>query len=762
MPTDFSKYKAKSTGLTLKGHTDDVLNAGRKLVETLSLTENERRIWIDKIERLAVLHDLGKVHKIFQNSLFGKNELPIRHEIFSFWFCENFLELADDELFAIATHHKGVRTGIVEDDKKRLTKVQLKDHFEQLFEIDTEILKKSFLIDWLNEYGLVLKIQENENFKIPISERWWKLILDKDCQAKEFDKIQRWELAKTRGLLMAADHIGSARIKPEDIPTPKLLQLYDFQPKKDGVLYPFRQFQTDLQTWKGDVILHAPTGSGKTEAALSWIYANQTPNARIFYTLPYTASINAMVVRLKQIYGEDKELVTALHSKSLDFFYDEAEEETSNYEEREEIAKNKRSFSKELFYPVKVTTLHQILKNALMGKGWDIALSDYKNALFIFDEFHTYDPLITGMMMAIVNWLRDNFNAKIMFMSATIPKFILDKLVKCSFGNNQEIIKRPNPNVISDAQVLDRKRHKLICMPQKQIKDEHELIEKIIESGRSVLIIVNNVATCQKLFDDFNHFNPTLLHGGLHRRDRKINEKKITAPNKENRPKLLIATQAVEVSLDIDYEVAFIENAPIDALIQRLGRVNRAGNMKECAEVYIFEEPIGDIKRIYDLDICKNTFKELSKLNDQELTESDLVKICDTVYADGYMGDDLKNFKIGYENPTINHFNEKLVAGHWENWVEQALENSNSKIDVLCGNLFSDYVEFLKKGRNIDAYQLFVQIYFWESKEVQRAISCRKEHKAKNQKYNILIADDLEYKPGFGFKKKANSENQFL
>ena len=131
MPTDFSKYKAKSTGLTLKEHTDDVLYAGRKLVETLSLTDDDRKTWLDKIERMAILHDLGKVHTVFQDSLFGKNELPIRHEIFSLWFCENFLEITDDELFAIATHHKGVRTDII--DRKRLSKDQLKDHFEQLF-----------------------------------------------------------------------------------------------------------------------------------------------------------------------------------------------------------------------------------------------------------------------------------------------------------------------------------------------------------------------------------------------------------------------------------------------------------------------------------------------------------------------------------------------------------------------------------------------------------------------------------------------------
>src|SRR5690606_39865403 len=132
-----------------------------------------------------------------------------------------------------------------------------------------------------------------------------------------------------RALLIAADHLGSARME-DSIPKYKALKIADFQPKKDDIVFPFRPFQKVLQNIKTDVILHAPTGSGKTEAALSWIYANQTKNSRLFYLLPYTASINAMVGRLQKIYGEDK--VTALHSKTLDFFYNQLAEEDSNGE----------------------------------------------------------------------------------------------------------------------------------------------------------------------------------------------------------------------------------------------------------------------------------------------------------------------------------------------------------------------------------------------------------------------------------------------
>ena len=70
-----------------------------------------------------------------------------------------------------------------------------------------------------------------------------------------------------------------------------------------------------------------------------------------------------------------------------------------------------------------------------------------------------------------------------------------------------------------------------------------------------------------------------MLHGGFNQRSRRKIERFVTNTEKNLRPQLLVATQAVEVSLDIDYNTAYIENAPIDSLIQRLGRVNRGGKL---------------------------------------------------------------------------------------------------------------------------------------------------------------------------------------
>ena len=86
-----------------------------------------------------------------------------------------------------------------------------------------------------------------------------------------------------------------------------------------------------------------------------------------------------------------------------------------------------------------------------------------------------------------------------------------------------------------------------------------------------ILIVVNTVQQCQMLARSLRHFKPTCYHSKFIFKDRRRIEREID----KNPPRLLIATQVVEVSLDIDYDILLTECAPIDALVQRAGRINR-------------------------------------------------------------------------------------------------------------------------------------------------------------------------------------------
>ena len=738
-------YLAKSSGVTLVEHTNDVVEAAQNLIQSLPFNDKERDFWIDKIVRCAKLHDIGKIHPWFQENLqAGKSVKPVRHEIMSLWLIEQFLELPEDECFAIATHHKGLVLGSMESSYGRLDLDILVHNMPELIEefFDFQTLQH-FMNDWNLRFDLNLKSKNITSTQPELTSNIKKLLREKFHRKAEKDIESRFRLAKIRGLLIASDHIGSARLQHE-IPSWKKLSIEMFQPrKKKGEFYDFRNFQQKLQSVAKDVILYAPTGSGKTEAALCWYVKNQRENCRLFYLLPYTASINAMVKRLQTIFGQ--EAVTALHSKTLEFFFERLEEEGDNHEKNQERARTLKTFSKELFFPVKVATPHQVLKNALMGKGWEISLFDYQNACFIIDEFHTYDALMTGLMLATVKWLKDNFNAKIFFMSATIPQFLKNLIIEKLYDGDTSVFRQPDLTHSSDKAILDQKRHQLFCCENQSVRDKIDLIKTYLNDGKSVLVIVNNVKTCQDLFAEIDFTeNVKLLHGGFNKRDRIKIEQDITDEN--SKPQLLIATQAVEVSLDIDYDVAFIENAPIDALIQRFGRVNRTGK-KGVAPVYIFENIIGNTKFFYNEEVLRLTFENLLSLNKQHLSEADLVNVCNQVYENGYNEEQQKTFERGFNNSIIREFKQKLIAGHWKPWIEKVIEGQTMKIDVLCSNLLDEYIKLKEQGDFIRANQLLVSVYRYETEEKYIL------DKTAKAKHKVIVSCDLFYDELVGYKK---------
>lgn len=68
-------------------------------------------------------------------------------------------------------------------------------------------------------------------------------------------------------------------------------------------------------------------------------------------------------------------------------------------------------------------TLHQLLRIPCHGKGWEFSMLECQNALFVVDEFHAYNAFLTGKMLGTVKIFRNIFEAKFLFMSATIPDF---------------------------------------------------------------------------------------------------------------------------------------------------------------------------------------------------------------------------------------------------------------------------------------------------------------------------------------------------
>ena len=394
---------------------------------------------------------------------------------------------------------------------------------------------------------------------------------------------------------------------------------------KNGDLYTFdslRKTQLIASKTKGSSFLIAPTGSGKTEASFLWADNNQTDNfsKRIFYVLPFTASINAMYNRLFKDLGSD-ELVGISHGKASYFIYKSVE--SGDYDESNFETKRIQNLTKKIYRPYKILTPFQLIKFFFGVKGFEMGLSELTNSLLILDEIHAYDARVTCLLLESLKILKSKFGVDIFIMSATLPSFL-----KNLFSKELDI-----SNFISlDSKELDSfTRHKVNII-NNCIENCCDKILNDINSGKKVLIVCNTVDKAQFIYEWFKENdvdNSALLHGRFILKDRERIEKNLDNLN------LLIGTQAIEVSLDIDYDVLYSEPAPLDALIQRFGRVNRRGWKDDIIkQVNIFKIGSDNDKYIYNQNLVNKTLDVLN--NFDILPESKIQEIIDYVYSEGY------------------------------------------------------------------------------------------------------------------------------
>lgn len=688
--------------VSLKQHIEDglkVLDNLKKGFPNLPLDDTGHFWYL--LYLCVVCHDLGKSHSEFQRMLRGERHkwLSQRHELYSVPFVEG-LGVTDSEKeiikLVVAGHHKSydelltfIGHAYNTDDRSSFLldfgnegKLSFETEFQRYIDIDFVCsLLKGFDVD-INDFDSALPR---------------KLILDYKRNPVKSGQRSYMDLLLMAGGFKQCDHLSSAFISKIG-----LLENsdFDFLKTKRTALqnkgFDFYPHQSEAATKVGNVILTAPTGSGKTESAMLWLQKQMevSGQGRVFYILPFTASINAMYERLGNDIGK-KEKVGLVHGKLTEYLESlvERENPSISQEKRQYFTRRLKEDYRTIVTPIKVVTPFQLLKNIFGLKGFEKGIFEWVGGYFIFDEIHAYRPDIFAQIIVLLEFAVKYLGVKVFVMTATLPQFLKYELQR-AIGTYSEIGAK-------DELYEEFTRHRVV-LQDGLLPENLSLIQNDLDNGKKVLVVCNTVEQSQQVYDNLLSDNKVLLHGSFNAFDRNEKEKEL----KEESVLLLVGTQAIEVSLDIDYDVIYTEIAPIDALIQRFGRVNRKREKGICPCVVFKGRNKTDLYIYSNEGVINRTLEVLSWFEDC-IKEKELQKAIDYVYP---TWDDKDKEEYDLIHGLLSDFVSNLSPFIYSPKSEEDFYKQFDGIKVLPVRNESQFKSFLDNYEFVKAESLKVQI----------------------------------------------------
>jgi CRISPR-associated endonuclease/helicase Cas3 len=328
-----------------------------------------------------------------------------------------------------------------------------------------------------------------------------------------------------------------------------------------------------------NVILRAPTGSGKTEAALApFIIARETQHP----SFPLkTMLASPMKTLAKSIHDRAQKVTRALN---LDVRLHTGEDQGAPLLEGDVV----------------VTTIDQLISNyahiplSMSNGRANIGAGAVISSYIVFDEFHLLDPkraFQTALLM--IEQLRGI--APFLLMTATLSSEMIAEL-----------------ETVCQAVVIEPTSKELAQMPSQQktrnfTREKEQLTaQKVVQHHqRRSLVILNTVARAQAMAADLTALKPAntrieLIHSQFMPSDRAAKELQLETwmGEKSTENIILVATQAIEVGINISSEHLHTELCPANSLLQRAGRCARFKG--ETGTVHIYDLPLDDLgkKRI--------------------------------------------------------------------------------------------------------------------------------------------------------------------
>ena len=605
---------AKISGMVAMVLVDELLSAGvrEQLCDDLSMDRDQLTGFVGY---LVSLHDLGKIEYSFQvkdeeirqaiesESTLHEVFMPgIRHEKTGQSFLRTFWKECGENRQSctlmskiVGAHHQG-KTGNGSYNQNSAW---------QAFRVSLEAeLKKKFLGDQAIRLPSFQKEKQGSIASVLLGVM---ILSDWIASGSSFSDAEAWirdDNADDRIQAIAQKFLLESGLKPKHVTWPQdFCGLWPNIPVNGK-----RPMQCEIERQIHSarikplaVLIEAPMGEGKTEAGIyaAVQMASQWGKDGFYIALPTAATANQMVTRAHALLGMHNlsSVVRLLHSMA---WLETPQIYSSNSpDEQSEIATWLTPLKRGLLGQYAVGTVDQAMFAATNVKYGVLRLLGLSNKVLIIDEIHSYDAYMSEILVRLLEWCKA-LQIPVVMLSATLPPSLKEKLLapytsQRLSGAYPLITLLGNSGDVQECMISETSHRLTISTKLSPILDKPDLIAETaineVEDGGCICVLLNTVKEAQAVYSAIKErYDGDLLlfHAQFPAGQRAVIEKECIlkyGKEKSNRPKksILVATQVVEQSLDVDFDVMLTAIAPIDLLLQRMGRVFRHENTERPA-----------------------------------------------------------------------------------------------------------------------------------------------------------------------------------
>jgi CRISPR-associated endonuclease/helicase Cas3 len=358
------------------------------------------------------------------------------------------------------------------------------------------------------------------------------------------------------------------------------------------------------------LIVEEPSGSGKTEAALAWAHRKLAAGAGdgIYIALPTMATASAMHDRVEPLMtrlfddGERPSLALAHSAERLARWLASSSPSDRDYSSTEQTATNLSSAwlsdsgKKALLASVGVGTIDQALVSVLPVPYGALRLAGVARKVLVVDELHASDGHTAQLLETLLEF-QAALGGSAVLLSTALPRAMRQRFLDAfARGTGRSVDhhraesryplvshygKSRAPSYVSPACRTPRSVHITLC------SDQDDVIERLLDTagdGRCACWIRNSVSDAVAAFAALRErkgADVTLFHARFalgHRLDLEgevVRRYGKDSGQADRAGTIVVATQVVEQSLDLDFDFVVSDLAPVDLLIQRAGRVRR-------------------------------------------------------------------------------------------------------------------------------------------------------------------------------------------